>query len=140
MSIPAGFRALPIPLAQLSLDTVLACGQSFRWFKHALPFATPTAATHEYRFALSDRVVSLRQTPDTLLWRSQPEHESTIVWLRDYFQLDVDLESLYTTWAARDPVFDTLVKDRFKGLRMLRQDPWENLISCVRRSSGADWS
>ncbi|EJD42201.1 DNA glycosylase [Auricularia subglabra TFB-10046 SS5] len=51
--------------------------------------------------------------------------------MRDYFQLDVDLSDLYATWAARDTVFDTLVKDRFKGLRMLRQDPWENLISFI---------
>jgi hypothetical protein len=129
MSLPAGFRALPLPLAQLSLDTVLACGQSFRWFKHSLPLVSPVGPTHEYRFALQDRVVCLRQTPDTLLWRSQPDKEDTLDWLKDYFQLNVDLQTLYNDWAIRDTVFDTLVKERFKGLRMLRQDPWENLIS-----------
>ncbi|KAH7102276.1 DNA glycosylase [Auriculariales sp. MPI-PUGE-AT-0066] len=52
-------------------------------------------------------------------------------WLNDYFQLDVDLQTLYSDWAKRDTVFDKLVKDRFKGLRMLRQDPWENLVSFI---------
>ena len=134
MSLPVGFRALPVSVTQLSLETVLACGQSFRWFKHALPLESPTGPTHEYRFALRDRVVRLRQTSDNLLWSSQPDRDDTVDWLRDYFQLDVDLEKLYIEWAKRDTVFDMLVKDRFRGLRMLRQDPWENLMSCVAHS------
>jgi len=53
-----------------------------------------------------------------------------LVWLRDYFQLDVDLVKLYDTWSDMDPVFLRL-RDRFVGIRMLRQDPWENLISFI---------
>jgi N-glycosylase/DNA lyase len=147
-SIPPGFRALPVSIAQLSLAAVLKCGQSFRWSIYPLyvpssPGVLSTSTmqpSHEYRLCLKDRVVCLRQNHETLFYRdvfpdaSQTEEQDvmraaqTLAWLRDYFQLDVDLLELYEQWSKRDPVFASL-KDRFGGIRMLRQDPWENLIS-----------
>jgi len=102
----------------------------------------PSDPSHEYRLCLQDRVVCLRQSPDRLFYRSvfpgspvSPELETardaeTLSWLRDYFQLDVDLVGLYDEWSEKDPVFAKL-RERFEGIRMLRQDPWENLISCA---------
>jgi N-glycosylase/DNA lyase len=146
--IPKGFKTLPLPISQLSLAAVLKCGQSFRWVAYPLAVAGEIKAedekpTHEYRFALQDRVICLRQDSDSLFYRSLfPEgkidasedsditkDEETLDWLKDYFQLDVDLVKLYTEWAERDIVFRDTVKDRFAGIRMLRQDPWENVIS-----------
>lgn len=136
--IPAGFQALPLPILQLSLAAVLKCGQSFRW--STIPLHSDTLPTHEYRLCLRDRVVCLRQSPTALFYRAvfpdpQPgalqlplRQAETLVWLNDYFQLDVDLTKLYEDWASRDKVFSG-VKDRFGGIRILRQDPWENLIS-----------
>jgi N-glycosylase/DNA lyase len=137
--IPAGFHALPVPLVQLSLSAVLKCGQSFRWIAYPLPNTNPEDihSSNEYRFCLHDRVICLRQTPDMLFYRSVfpagvasgPTHDAeTLAWLRDYFQLDVDLPNLYDEWSKRDPVFAKL-RSRFVGIRMLRQDPWENLVS-----------
>lgn len=144
MSVPAGFRALPLPIVQLSLAAVLKCGQSFRWSIFSLsPSQVPvdeSTPTHEYRFCLRDRVVCLRQNHHTLFYRSvfsepptSPTQEAlkdaeTLTWLRDYFQLDIDLSELYEEWSNRDPVFNKL-RSRFSGIRMLRQDPWENLVS-----------
>lgn len=140
MAAPLGFHTLPIPLAQLSLAAVLKCGQSFRWSIYPLHPTLPLDPPHEYRLCLQDRVVCLRQSPDTLFYRSvfpdppvSPEVESardaeTLLWLKDYFQLDIDLVKLYNEWSEKDPVFAKL-KGRFEGIRMLRQDPWENLIS-----------
>jgi len=54
----------------------------------------------------------------------------TLDWINHYFQLDVDLKELYRTWSERDPIFDGL-QERFSGIRILRQDPWENLVSYV---------
>lgn len=150
-SLAAGFRALPLPIVQLSLAAVLKCGQSFRWLIFPLSsfnetVEDPCSPTHEYRFCLPDRLVCLRQSSDTLFYRSvfpetpsSPTQEAlkdaeTLAWLRDYFQLDIDLVKLYDEWSLRDPVFRKL-RDRFSGIRMLRQDPWENLISYVCLSS-----
>ena len=132
---PTGFRRLALPLAQLSLAAVLKCGQSFRWTSYPV-----SPVSHEYRFCLRDRVVCLRQSSEALFYRSvfpsgpldpaqaDAREEETLVWLNDYFQLDVDLVKLYDVWSERDPVFRN-VRPRFPGIRMLRQDPWENLVS-----------
>lgn len=176
MAVPVGFKSFPLPIAQLSLAAVLKCGQSFRWTAHPLDNITDsatdksdpgagkleselTAPTHEYRIALKDRVICLRQDEMALFYRSvfpvsnesartssakpkvkdEPENanicvdrdEETLAWLKDYFQLEVDLVKLYAEWAHRDVVFRDTVKDRFAGIRILRQDPWENVVSCV---------
>jgi len=146
MSTPAGFLALPLPIAQLSLDAVLRCGQSFRWFAYPLFSAADSPnfnePKHEYRFALQDRVVCLRQSPTHLFYRSiYPDHAkdasqdlgdtSTLTWIHEYFQLDVDLVKLYSEWSSRDEVFRRTVNARFTGIRILRQDPWENVASWV---------
>ncbi|EIW60108.1 DNA glycosylase [Trametes versicolor FP-101664 SS1] len=147
--IPNGFRALPLPLAQLSLAAVLKCGQSFRWCIFSLHELSPPSPelnipTHEYRLCLRDRVVCLRQSSTSLFYRSvfpqttngDPEarEAETLAWIRDYFQLDVDLKELYAQWSAADPVFHRL-QDRFEGIRMLRQDPFENLMSFICSSN-----
>ncbi|KAG1756614.1 DNA glycosylase [Suillus paluster] len=148
VTIPAGFRALPLSAVQLSLAAVLKCGQSFRWSSYSLPSspAAESSPTHEYRLCLRDRVVCLRQSPDYLFYCSvfPGEHlsvqqegvknEETLSWLKDYFQLDVDLVQLYDQWSDRDQVFNKL-KSRFSGIRMLRQDPWENLVSFICSSN-----
>ena len=135
------FLSLHIPIAQLNLAAVLKCGQSFRWSCLRL-LTTENGPTHEYRFCLRDRVVCLRQTSDTLFYRAvfpdpQPlasqlaqRDTETLVWLRKYFQLDTDLISLYEQWSERDKVFARF-RDRFIGIRIIRQDPWENVVSYV---------
>lgn len=147
-TIPTGFHALPLSIAQLSLAAVLKCGQSFRWM--ALPLASSvhsdvTNLNVEYRLALKDRVICLRQTPETLFYRAvfptvstgcstnmadleRMRDAETLLWLQDYFQLEVDLVKLYDTWADTDSVFGKL-RGRFSGIRILRQDPWECLVS-----------
>jgi N-glycosylase/DNA lyase len=133
------FKSIPLPIAQLSLAAVLKCGQSFRW--QTLTGAPGNSVeSNEYRFCLRDRVVCLRQSLDTLYYRSvfpdpQPtsallhkRDEETFYWLMDYFQLKIDLLELYKQWASKDKVFARF-QERFKGIRILRQDPWENLVS-----------
>lgn len=124
------FQSVPLPIAQLSLSAVLNSGQSFRW---------SLFQSHEYRLCLRDRVVCLRQSDTTLFYRAlfpfPPQNAAlrdaeTLLWLNDYFQLHIDLTALYREWSARDPVFAAF-QSRFQGIRILRQDPWENLVSYV---------
>ncbi|KAL4246100.1 type-1 OGG1 family protein [Abortiporus biennis] len=144
----SGFRKLRLSTVQLSLAAVLQCGQSFRWSIFPLVHATQDTSLpqYEYRLCLRDRVVCLRQTPDALLYRSaftkapesaeeeEQRETETLSWIRDYFQLDIDLQSLYEQWAKSDPVFHNL-KDRFQGVRILRQDPFECLLSFICSSN-----
>ncbi len=72
--------------------------------------------------------------PPTVPGDHQEREAETLAWIRDYFQLDIDLIDLYRQWSLADPVFHR-VRDRFEGIRMLRQDPFENLISYVSQHS-----
>ncbi|QRV86709.1 N-glycosylase/DNA lyase [Ceratobasidium sp. AG-Ba] len=152
------FKAIKLSITQLNLKAVLKCGQSFRWTvipldpddrSITMTSETPTSSsqtkplipTEEWRLTLADRVICLRQTDDTLYYRAHvpsgsaldlasEAEDSTRAWLWDYFQLDIDLESLYSQWSEMDHVFKR-VAPRFPGIRILRQDPWENLVSFI---------
>lgn len=78
------------------------------------------------------------------LYSSAPPHteflldlstNTTLPLLRAYFQLDTLLTPLYTEWSARDPNFkkkiDTAVDGRLDGIRVLKQDPWQTLVSFI---------
>lgn len=54
--------------------------------------------------------------------------------LKDYLQLDVNLELLYQTWAQADKHFEEISKT-FTGIRMLRQEPIECLFSFICSSN-----
>lgn len=60
-----------------------------------------------------------------------PEHETI---LRDYFQLDIGVADLYKEWCNADEHFKE-VAERFPGIRILRQDPTENLFAFICSSN-----
>ncbi|KAG0165529.1 8-oxoguanine glycosylase ogg1 [Apophysomyces sp. BC1015] len=54
--------------------------------------------------------------------------QDMVLTLRNYFQLDkVSLEECYKRWSKLDPNFDKKACS-VQGIRILRQDPWENLV------------
>lgn len=94
---------------------------------------------------LRGRILTLRQDPTHLYYRaifpsSSPikqesdTADSTTGLIRDYFNLSVDLVRLYEKWSSRDSHFKKMAP-KFAGVRMLRQDPWENLISFICSSN-----
>ncbi|KAK6544014.1 8-oxoguanine glycosylase ogg1 [Orbilia ellipsospora] len=123
---------LPISLNQLCLATVLRCGQSFRW---------KLSGPDEWSCGFPDRIISLRQNPTHLHYRatypsppSPSSKDDTEDIVRDYFNLSVDLASLYEKWSTADPNFKKKAGE-FRGVRMLRQDPWECLIGFICSSN-----
>ncbi|XP_067929031.1 N-glycosylase/DNA lyase-like [Watersipora subatra] len=54
--------------------------------------------------------------------------------LQDYFQLKVDLAALYQKWAKVDSHFEGIAES-FLGIRIMRQDPTENLFSFICSSN-----
>ena len=65
---------------------------------------------------------------------TEVDHKTCNAMLRDYFQLDVDLEGLYKLWIKADDNF-AKVSSSFRGVRQLRQDPVENLFSFICSSN-----
>jgi N-glycosylase/DNA lyase len=97
-----------------NLDFTLCCGQSFRWKK-----------LNEWWYGIDgDKVFKIKQIGDEL------EFEGTDAdFIKKYFGLHDDLPKILSQ-IAKDEHIKRAVK-AFNGLRILRQDPWECLISYI---------
>ena len=60
---------------------------------------------------------------------SEPE-ESVRPLLERYLRLDEDIQSIYDELSRSDPKMRELVNNH-RGLRILRQEPWECLVSYI---------
>lgn len=124
------WNKIPISQVELSLATVLRCGQTFRW-----KFINNT-----WSFSLKDRVVLLKQDENSIQYTQigSKNHQETLAFINDYFTLDTNLSNLYTFWSSQHLLHSKLKLspfDSFKGIRILRQDPWECLISFICSSN-----
>lgn len=54
--------------------------------------------------------------------------------LHNYFRLDVNLEDYYKKWAEADEYFK-IAAEEFYGIRILKQDPIENIFSFICSSN-----
>jgi len=144
MTIELIWNKLPLKEAEVSLAKVLRCGQTFRW-----------KCIHDvWSFAILDRIVLLKQDKDHIYYsqvmaeqknKSSDAHiggEATLDFIQDYFALDVKLIDLYQQWKQNHKPYITTAKvkqqspfDLFSGIRTLRQDPWECLISFICSSN-----
>ncbi|OJD24875.1 hypothetical protein ACJ73_03758 [Blastomyces percursus] len=143
------WRKLPISLTELCINTTLRCGQSFRWQK---------SGDNEWSCALYGRIVSLQQDPTHLHYRSYfppappalptppssvpasrreescEQVDDTEALINNYFNLDLNLTGLYEQWSTADQNFKKKAP-QFTGIRILRQDAWEALISFICSSN-----
>jgi N-glycosylase/DNA lyase len=96
-----------VPL--LNLDATLDSGQVFRWHREG----------EWWTGVVGDRSVRLRQKGDSL----KVEGDADEPFLRSYLRLDDDLEVIYQE-ISRDECIAGII-DHFRGMRLIRQDPWE---------------
>ncbi|CEN61241.1 Putative 8-oxoguanine DNA glycosylase [Aspergillus calidoustus] len=130
------WRKLPISLSELCINTTLRCGQSFRW--HKLP------DNDEWRCVLYGRLLSLKQDPTHLYYRTysaasatngaDETEDTTLAIIKHYFNLTSNLTTLYAQWSSSDPNFRKKAP-QFTGIRILRQDAWEALVSFICSSN-----
>jgi len=104
-----------IPAHVFNLDHTLRCGQVFRWQKRG----------DEWIGIVKDSVVSIKQKGDILVAKSNLTPED----IASYFRLDDDMENIYEH-ISKDKLMKEVIA-RYRGLRLVRQDPWECLISYV---------
>lgn len=104
------------------LGATLASGQAFRWRQQ----------DEGWVGVIGRRWVRLRQTESTLTAETaEPVYEWT--WLTDYLQLNLDLGAVLKSFPA-DPTMKAAMA-ACRGLRLLRQDPWECLASFILSST-----
>ncbi|ELU01650.1 hypothetical protein CAPTEDRAFT_113225 [Capitella teleta] len=125
------WRKIACSKTELDLGVTLICGQSFRWKE---------TAPGEWTGVLKNLVWNLKQSDDLLFYKTleeSPAASSDLTQediLKDYFQLHVNLSKLYEQWSSDDPNFKSKASS-FRGVRILRQDPVENLFSFICSSN-----
>ena len=101
-----------------SLEHTLRCGQLFRWEKMG-----------DWWYGIvEDKVVKIRQIPDKLMFQTFPE-KTNVEFIKNYFRLDDDLVSILSQINKDEHIRKAI--PRFHGLRIIRQEPWECLISYI---------
>lgn len=97
-----------------NLDFTLCCGQVFRWNKIG-----------EWWYGIvGEKVFKMRQTGGELEFKNVD-----VDFVKDYFGLHDNLLKIFSQ-INRDEHVKCAI-EKFKGLRIIRQDPWECLISYI---------
>jgi N-glycosylase/DNA lyase len=123
-------RAILFPVRDYDLAATLASGQAFRW--------RPMGETWEG--VIAGHLFRLRQLPEgvsaELLGSTASSHAPRTTHhalLRRFLQLDVDLPAILATFPDDEPMRASVAACR--GLRLLRQEPWETLVSFICSST-----
>jgi N-glycosylase/DNA lyase len=110
------------PVRDYDLDATLASGQAFRWARHSAAWTGIVGSRH----------VTLSAAPEGL--RAQTAVPvADWAWLGYYLQTGVALDQVLETFPQDEPM-QAAVK-ACRGLRLLRQDPWECLASFILSST-----
>ena len=111
-----------LPVADYDLGGTLDSGQAFRWIFDA----------GRWWGVIGPRWVRLQSVPGAIVAETVPPvHDWT--WLTHYLQVDVDLAAVVSTFPDDPPMQAAVAACR--GLRLLRQDPWECLASFILSST-----
>lgn len=109
-----------LQIPPFSLKDTLECGQFFRF----------TKVMETYIVQSSDRIFSLWQKGDVLF--SEGVEESFLI---DFLRLDDKVDGILKE-IDQDTVIHQAIK-KYPGLRLIRQDPWECLLSFLCSSAKA---
>jgi len=109
------FLQLSVPF---SLENTIECGQFFQW----------TQVQHGYLIKSVDKIFSISQTDKTLHYEVI-SGQVTPDFLNYFFRLDDPLDEIFSKWS--DDNFLQEAYQQYRGLRIIRQDPWECLVSFV---------
>jgi N-glycosylase/DNA lyase len=112
--------AIRISAEELSLDRTLAPGQSFRWKQDSRGM---------WIGVVGRKVVRVRREGEEIRHEAFPGAPDEAL-IRDYFRLEVRLRRLHRDFVRADPRIGAII-ERLKGLRVLRQDPEETLLSYI---------
>ena len=107
----------------LDLDETLDCGQAFRWKK----IPSDYECTYE-GFFINDKLMISQESKGNFIFHDTSENDFVSKWIR-YFDFETDYSELKHCFSEDE----TLSKacEFAQGIRLLRQDSWECLISFV---------
>mmetsp|Transcript_7833 Transcript_7833/g.12942 ORF Transcript_7833/g.12942 Transcript_7833/m.12942 type:complete len:753 (-) Transcript_7833:49-2307(-) len=137
---------LNVPPHELRPSATLTNGQCFNWMvvdtdesSDAINSPRQSAwGTHdakEWIGPLCDRVLSIKETPTTTMFRVlHGPTEGTKEYLQQYFRLETPLLPLYEEWSKADARMKKIAA-AIPGVRILRQTPLECMFSFICSSN-----
>ncbi len=109
----------------LDLPTTLASGQCFRWR------ADDSGA---WTGVIGDDIVRLARTPDGVAIESAPTPPADLAErIAAYLRLDDDLPAIQSRIGGDERIAEGI--DRYPGMRIMRQEPWETLAAFILSST-----
>ena len=109
---------------QIDLSTTLQSGQTFRW----------KLENDWFHNVIFNNLIKIRQKSDHIEFYSYPDQETKILpLLTDYLGLNNDLDKIYAS-ISTDSNIKSAIKE-YRGMQILRQDPWECLVSFICSSA-----
>ena len=112
----------------LHVSSTLESGQTFRWCRWEVPDGT--GGDPWFEGVVFENVVRLRRRPEGIEFTCEPGSEDSVSGLlRSYLRLDDDLDAIYRTLSVDERV--SAAVERYRGLRIARQDPWECLVTFI---------
>ncbi|MEM2210893.1 MAG: DNA glycosylase [Nitrososphaerales archaeon] len=110
-------RVLDLSKTPFNLDYTLNSGQVFKWEK----------MDGWWYGVVNDSILKMKQMGNKLFFTIHPDRG--IEFIYNYFRLDDNLPSILNS-INKDPIINDAI-NRYYGLRLIRQDPWECLISFI---------
>jgi N-glycosylase/DNA lyase len=110
------------PARNYDLVATLTCGQAFRW-RQLNQSWLGVIGCHQVRLSSDASSITAETAQPVSDW----------AWLTDYLQLEVDFDEILRTFPDDLPMRAAIAACR--GLRLLRQDPWECLASFLLSST-----
>ena len=108
------------------LAATLESGQAFRWRREAAQEGGPPW----FEGVVFSNVVRIQQDGEVLEWTASPDSEQSLApILRDYLRLDEDFSAITSALEFDDTLRAGFAE--YAGLRILRQEPWECLVSFI---------
>ncbi len=111
-----------LPAGDYDLAATLDSGQAFRWRQNG-DFWEGIIGQHFTRLRQTESGIHARTTAKVQDWD----------WLRKFLQIEIDLAAVLGTFPMDEPMTAAITSCR--GLRLLRQDPWECLASFILSST-----
>jgi N-glycosylase/DNA lyase len=131
---PEGWKQLTTCPHELRLATTLMGGQCFRW--RPVHVEGRQLGTCWACVLPKCGLVVLHQCAKGGVWYQDNGNQADDLHaqLQAYFQLDIPLKPLYAEWASKDAHFAGIAP-LFPGIRVMRQDPLENILSFICSSN-----
>ena len=110
------------PVRDYDLAGTLESGQAFRW----------NHVDGGWNGVIRDRWVRLR-TDEFSITAEAAQPTTDWTWLTNYLQIELDFSAVVATFPDDEPIRAAV--NACRGLRLLRQDPWECLASFILSST-----